>query len=113
MNEASGKRQEQQRCWAGLDWGSEGHAVSVVNDTRQVLGRFKVEASLKGLEQLVKRLGEFGTVVGIAVEATRNPVVNYLASAGFTVYPINPKLSKNWKLLRSPSRLRLSQKRNL
>jgi transposase len=101
MNEASGKRQEQQRCWAGLDWGSEGHAVSVVNDTRQVLGRFKVEASLKGLEQLVKRLGEFGTVVGIAVEATRNPVVNYLASAGFTVYPINPKLSKNWRACNS------------
>jgi len=87
MNEMHGKRQEEQRCWAGLDWGSQTHAVSVVNDAREVVGRFKVEASLKGLEQLVKRLGGFGMVAGIAVEATRNPVVNYLASAGFTVYP--------------------------
>jgi transposase len=101
MNEKYGKRQEQQRCWAGLDWGSETHAVSVVNDAREVVGRFKVEASLKGLEQLVKRLSGFGTVAGIAIEATRNPVVNYLASAGFTVYPINPKLSKNWRACNS------------
>ena len=84
-----------------MDWGSETHAVSVVTDAREVVGRFKVEASLKGLEQLVKRLGGFGTVAGIAVEATRNPVVNYLASAGFTVYPINPKLSKNWRACNS------------
>ena len=101
MNEKDGKRQEQQRCWAGLDWDSEKHAVSVVNDAREVLGQFKVEASLKGLEQLVKRLGEFGKVAGIAIVATRNPVVNYLASAGFTVYPINPKLSKNWRACNS------------
>lgn len=101
MNETNGKRREEQRCWVCLDWGSETHAVSVVNDARQVLGRFKVEASLKGLEQLVKRLGGFGTVAGIAVEATRNPVVNYLASAGFTVYLINPKLSKNWRACNS------------
>jgi transposase len=101
MNEADGNRQEQQRCWAGLDWGSEEHTVSVVNDARKVLGKFKVEASLKGLEQLVKRLGGFGRLTGIAIEATRNPVVNYLVSAGFTVYPINPKLSKNWRACNS------------
>lgn len=101
MNDIHGTRQEQPRCWAGLDWGGKTHAVSVVNDAREVLGRFKVEASLKGLEQLVKRLGGFGTVAGIAIEATRNPVVNYLASAGFTVYPINPKLSKNWRACNS------------
>lgn len=101
MNESNAKRQEQPRCWAGLDWGSEEHTVSVVNDAREVLGSFRVGASLKGLEQLVKRLGEFGRLAGIAIEATRNPVVNYLASAGFTVYPINPKLSKNWRACNS------------
>jgi len=101
MNEMDGMRQEQQRCWAGLDWGSETHAVSVVNDAKEVLGSFKVEASLKGLEQLVKRLGGFGTVAGIAIEATRNPVVNCLTSAGFTVYLVNPKLSKNWRACNS------------
>ena len=101
MNEAHGTRQDRNRCWAGLDWGSEAHAVSVVNDAREVLAKFKVAASLKGLEQLAKRLREHGEVAGIAIEATRNPVVNYLASKGFTVYPINPKLSKNWRACNS------------
>ena len=36
-------------------------------------------------------------VAGIAVEATRQPVVEHLLSAGFTVYAINPKQSKNWR----------------
>ena len=97
MNEEDGERQVEQRCWAGLDWGSEEHAVSVVNDAREVLGKFRTGASLRGLEQLVDRLRGFGAVAGIAIEATRNPVTNYLVSAGFTVYPINPKVSKNWR----------------
>jgi len=101
MNEDDAKRQEEQRCWVGLDWGGEGHAVAVVNDAREVLGEFKTGTSLTELEKLGKHLRAFGAVGGIAIEATRNPVVDYLVSAGFTVYPINPKLSKNWRACNS------------
>jgi len=97
MNEDTTRTQQEQRCWVGLDWGGEEHAVSVVNNAREVVGKFKTGTSLAELEQLAKRLRGFGAVAGIAIEATRNPVVNSLFSAGFTIYPINPKLSKNWR----------------
>ncbi len=97
MNKATARRQQKQRCWAGLDWGGAGHAVSVVDDRRQILESFQTGTSLAELEQLAQRLQACGRVAGIAVEATRQPVVEYLLSAGFTVYAINPKQSKNWR----------------
>jgi len=97
MNENRTKRQQEQRCWVGLDWGGEGHAVAVVNNAREIVEKFKTGTSLAELEQLAKRLHASGTVAGIAIEATCNPVVDCLFSAGFTIYPINPKLSKNWR----------------
>ena len=92
MNEHSRKIQAKQRCWVGLDWGGENHAVSIVDEKRTVLEQFKVDASLEGLSQLVERLQAWGSVAGVAIEATRNPVVGYLYEAGFTVYLINPRL---------------------
>lgn len=97
MNEHSSKKQEKQRCWVGLDWGEESHAVSVVDDERTVLEQFKIGTGLDDLAQLTRRLRACETVAGIAIEATHNPVVGHLSSDGFTIYPINPKLSKNWR----------------
>jgi len=97
MKEDKAKTQQDNRCWVGLDWGGEAHAVSVVDDTRKVVETFKVGASLADLEQLGQRLRKLGTVAGVAIEATHKPVVIYLMSAGFTIYPINPKMSKSWR----------------
>lgn len=97
MNEQGGSRQHKKRCWAGLDWGGSGHAVSVVDDRRRVLASFAVGASLEDLESLSRRLRACGDVAGVAVEATRHPVVGHLLSAGFAVYAVNPKQSKNWR----------------
>lgn len=102
MNKVNQQKQaEEKRCWVGLDWGGQGHAVSVVDDTRAVLGCFKTDASLADLERLVLRLRTYGTVAGIAIEATRHPVVEYLLAAGFTVYAINPKQSNSWRACNS------------
>ena len=97
MNEEGTRTQETQRYWVGLDWGEEEHAVSVVDDDRTVLEQFKVGAALDDLRQLGDRLHGVGAVAGIAIEATCNPVLGYLVSEGFTIYPVNPKLSKNWR----------------
>lgn len=43
------------------------------------------------------RLHNFDCVTGIAIEATREPVVVGLLEQGYAVYPINPKLSHNWR----------------
>jgi transposase len=81
----------------GVDWGEYRHAVAIVNDERGVVARFVVDATTDGLDMLAERLGEVGLVAGIAIEATSNLLVAFLLSKGFALYPINPKLSKNWR----------------
>lgn len=97
MTHDENRMQQGRRCWVGLDWGNAGHAVSVVDDARHLLGQFKMGASLEELEQLPERLGRFGEVAGIAIEATCHPVVTHLFSAGLPIYPVNPKVSKSWR----------------
>jgi len=97
MSKKSKKKQEEKRYWVGLDWGQESHAVSVVDDARTVLEQFEVAADLAGLKQLAKRLQRWKTVAGVAIEATCNPVQRYVYIQGLAVYPVNPKMSKNWR----------------
>jgi len=97
MKERKTDTQEKTHFWVGIDWGTESHAVSVVDDQRTVVEQFEVGADLNDFRQLVDHLNELGTVAGIAIEATRNPLVGHLASERFTIYPVNPKLSKNWR----------------
>ena len=97
MTQHESKTQQGPRCWVGLDWGNVGHAVSVVDDARHLLGQFKIGGSLAELEQLAERLRGFGEVAGIAIEATCHPIVTHLFSAGFPIYPVNPKVSKSWR----------------
>lgn len=97
MSEAMMAEQEGLRCWVGVDWGESGHAVSVVDDERGVIKRFAVDATIRGLDALAVGLEAAGPVAGIAIEATSNLVVPFLLSKGFTVYAINPKLSKHWR----------------
>jgi len=89
--------QERRGFWVGIDWGGESHAISVVDDERTVVEQFEIGADLSDFRQLVDHLNELGPVAGIAIETTRNPLVGHLASKKFTVYPVNPKLSKNWR----------------
>lgn len=97
MNENMKKTQEEKRYWVGLDWGGTLHAVSIVDEERELQAQFTIPANRDGFEQLGARLHALGYVAGIAIEATQNIVVEYLSSEGFTVYLINPKLSKNWR----------------
>lgn len=97
MKDKQMQTQKEQRRWVGLDWGGSSHSVSIVDENRIIIEQFVVDADLKGLRALGTRLRAQGPVAGIAIEATRNPVVGSLVSQGFTIYPVNPKLSKNWR----------------
>jgi len=97
MNKPDKAMQGQTRHWVGIDWGRACHAVSVVDDQRALLTQFVAPATLEGLEGLCKRLKPYGAIAGIAIEATADPIVGFLAVRGFTLYLINPKLSKNWR----------------
>lgn len=97
MMEQETRTQEKTGFWVGIDWGGERHAISVVDDERTVVEQFEIGADLSDLRQLVDHLNRLGPVAGIAIETTHNPLVGHLVSEGFTVYPVNPKLSKNWR----------------
>jgi len=83
--------------WAGVDWGSERHALCVLDEQGKEVDAFTAAHSPEGLAEVVARLQRSGVIAGVAVETTRNLVVQALLDAGVTVYPINPKLSHAWR----------------
>lgn len=91
------KAQEDQTYWVGIDWGAKKHAVAVCDDRRHIVLSFEIETTLEGLNTLVTHLREFQRVVGVAIETPRDPVVVRLLKEGYAVYPVNPKLSHNWR----------------
>lgn len=95
--------QGNQTYWVGVDWGETAHTVAVCDERRCIVSCFETETTIEGLNTLVMRLAEFAGVGGIAIEATREPVVVRLLEEGYTVYPINPKLSHNWRKCTSVS----------
>lgn len=90
-------KHNQMTYWAGVDWGDKEHACVVVDGTRRVQARFRVPNSSQGLVELSARLREFANFQGVAVESHRGPLMVHLLQDGFSVYPINPKLSHAWR----------------
>jgi transposase len=78
----------------GVDWASEDHAVSIVNDRGLEVARKTVEHTAAGLRALVKFLGKHG-VGEVAIERGDGPVVDALLDADLTVVVISPNRLKN------------------
>lgn len=89
--------QGNQTYWVGIDWGQEKHVMVICDNAHSVVARFKIAMTLDGLDTLVRRLQAYDIVGGIAIESTRNLVIVRLLEEGYAVYPINPKLSSNWR----------------
>jgi transposase len=81
---------------AGIDWASENHAVSVVDDQGRPVERFSIAHTAPELRRLVTRLHRCG-VVEVAIERPDGPVVEALLEAGLTVFVIDPKQVKNMR----------------
>ena len=78
----------------GVDWASEDHAVSIVNDRGLEVARKTVEHTAAGLRALVKFLGKHG-VGEVAIERGDGPVVDAMLDADVTVVVISPNRLKN------------------
>lgn len=91
------KRSGSQTYWVGIDWGKEQHAVSIVDGQRRLVTQFMVQATLRGMERLGDTLAALDSVEGIAIETCRAQIFYYLLSKRYRLYPINPKLSKQWR----------------
>ena len=82
--------------FCGLDWGSVGHAVCVVDETGAVLLHFEVAHDAAGLAELRKKLDRLAPAgdIPIAIERPSGLIVDALVEAGHTVVPIHPNVVK-------------------
>jgi transposase len=84
------------RPWfAGVDWASSKHDVSLTDDSGKVVDRRTFEHSGDGLAQMADWLlhesGAAAADIHVAIETPYGPVVETLLDRGFKVHSINPK----------------------
>ncbi len=87
------------RCFVGIDWAAETHAVCVMNTGGTVLARFTVSHTAAGIEQLLQRLTRHGgpAEMPIAIERPDGRLVDLLLEAGHPVVPVSPNAIKTWR----------------
>lgn len=83
--------------YVGLDWGSENHAVCVMDGE----GRVRAERVLRNdgafVELLVEMVGGDLKSSSFAVEARDLPIVDMLVTSGAAVFTLNPKQSERFR----------------
>jgi len=84
------------RQWfAGVDWASSKHDVTLTDDSGRIVGRRIFPHSGDGLAQmadwLLRETGVPPAAVHVAIETPHGPVVETLLERSFNVYSINPK----------------------
>lgn len=87
--------------WAGVDWGDKSHAVCVISGEGDLVQGRCIPHSAAGVADLIMALRQFEGLAGIAIETPRHVLVDALLKEGFTVYPVNPKQSHQWRLCQS------------
>ncbi len=80
----------------GLDWGSERHAVCVVDDRGKIVLRMDVSHDTEGLRRMLRRLKRLAPPeqLPIAIERPSGLLVDTLVEAGHPVVPIHPNVLK-------------------
>ncbi|HIJ64156.1 MAG TPA: IS110 family transposase [Rhodospirillaceae bacterium] len=81
---------------AGLDWGSTGHAICVVDEKGAVALRLEITHDVAGFADLRKKLGRLASAkdIPIAIERPSGLIVDALVEAGHPVVPIHPNVVK-------------------
>jgi transposase len=80
----------------GIDWGSELHAVCVLDEHGSIVDRFEAPHTREGLEQALARLSGHvaSSELPVAVERPSGLLVDTLVEAGHPVVPIHPNVVK-------------------
>jgi transposase len=78
----------------GIDWASDDHAVSIVDEHGREIRRATIEHNAAGLRELLDLLSRTGAGE-VAIERPDGPVVTTLLEAGVTVVVISPNQLKN------------------
>jgi transposase len=89
----------QPRAWyVGIDWGSEEHAICVMDELGKVVGERRVQNDttvLKAIADLTE--GSEPGHVHIGVETRRLAMVDALMARGYRVYSLNPKQADRFR----------------
>jgi transposase len=88
---------ENKNCFVGIDWGDSNHVAAIFEPPTGTCRVVKAPHTAEGLTRLLAELPAADAVQGVALEGQPELLVCLLAQAGFTVYAINPKLSKCWR----------------
>lgn len=82
--------------FVGLDWGSVGHAVTVIDGAGKIVAQFEVTHDAEGLKRLLASLGKLAPAceTPIAIERPSGLIVDALVAAGHPVVPIHPNVVK-------------------
>lgn len=83
------------RWFAGVDWASSKHDVTLTDDSSRIIGRRIFAHSGEGLAQmadwLLRETGAVAADIHVAIETPHGAVVETLLERGFSAYSINPK----------------------
>jgi transposase len=83
------------RLFAGIDWASEEHTISILDANRNELESKAYNHSGTGLSQLADRLttlsGSDVSTVAVGIETPHGAIVETLVERGFAVFSLNPK----------------------
>lgn len=86
--------------YAGLDWGESRTHVGVVDSEGKLLDRATITEDVEGFRrftELLSRHASDPSEVVIGTESDRGLLVQYLAAAGYAVYPINPLSASRYR----------------
>jgi len=78
----------------GIDWASDHHDVVLIDAQGRKLGRRRISDTAAGLGELTAMFAAHGGgpgTVKIAIETERGLLVAALRTAGYEIYPVNPK----------------------
>lgn len=83
------------RIFAGIDWATEEHTMSILDANRNELENKAYPHSGAGLNQLADRLAALSngdpSTVAVGIETPHGAVVETLVERGFAVFSLNPK----------------------
>lgn len=84
--------------YAGLDWANDHHDVVIIDDTGTKLASKRFAHTKAGLEALTQFLESFPgpehkEQLACIAETNRGLLIAAVLEAGFTVYPVNPKVA--------------------
>lgn len=93
---------DERKHFAALDWASDHHDVVVVDQRGAVVCELRIEHTAEGWAQLRERLRSYEPLA-VAVETNQGMAVEQLLTAGYTVYPVNPKSAVRYRERKAPT----------